>query len=176
MSERGGIRNEDAYARGKMLDHSGWQKGEIRLPRLITPSDVDMVFDNDTWLLLCEVSSEYASWRDLQARAKGQIRMYQALIGQTANCAVLCKHSVPLIPYRPIDTRNDIDKFEVMLWDVMPGIVFTETFCTNKRWQDFVFSWFQNPKKTRMKCLQNAFDKDVEESQRSVNDGSAAII
>jgi len=52
--QRGEIIAEQAYAQGKMLDHSGWTGF---LPRNITPSDIDMVIANGQSMMLIEWSS-----------------------------------------------------------------------------------------------------------------------
>lgn len=162
MSERGGIRNADAYARGKMLDHSAWQR-EVPLPNLVTPSDIDMVFDNKGWILFCEISSQYAEWPILRESkgGTGQVRLYEAAVEDSIHCAVLCKHSVPLVPQRPIDSRADIESFQVMLYDPQHGLLTTELFRGNAVWQRFVHLWFIDTRKVRRGCLQSALKKEA---------------
>lgn len=155
MSERGRIRNSEAYARGKMLDHSGWQKGDNKLPRNITPSDIDMVFDNSGDVLFCEVSSSRVEWKDLDI---GQRKTYQNSIRGTDNFAVLCTHAVPLDAGRQINSRQDIQQFQVMVFDPKHRnpFVTTEVFVGNDRWQKFVSVWFNNPSEIRRHCRKNA--------------------
>src|SRR5687768_15001960 len=102
---RGAIYNEQAYAQGKMLDHSEWKL----LPRKITPSDIDMCFDNRGWLLLCELSSKTPNWSDIP---KGQFWLYKSMTAKSRTIAALLKHNVK---DRQIDTLNDIQSFQVML-------------------------------------------------------------
>ena len=164
MSEqRGAIRNIDAYARGKMLDHSSWQLGEQKLPRLITPSDIDMVFDNRGWALFCEISRKHSKWSALRADAKGQHDTYLSTIKNTVHCAVLCKHSVSLSAERAIDTRNDIESFQVMLYDPRLPLLManTEIFTGNGRWQRFVFRWFESPEQVRLFCVESAVQNEA---------------
>lgn len=145
MADRGGIQNVEAYARGKMLDHSGWQKEE-KLPRNVTPSDIDVVFDNNSWMLFCEISSKHAAWDDLKKESMGQFLLYRNLIFQTTNCAVLCKHSVRLDALRPIDTKKDITAFQVMLYSPGCGVVQTRVFKNNGWWQQLVHRWYEDAK------------------------------
>lgn len=153
MSERGGIRNFEAYARGKMLDHSAWQKGGVRLPRLITPSDIDAVIDSAGWVLFWEISSAHADWSGIP---RGQTLLFENAIFQTTNCAVVCRHSVPLSEARPIDTRHDISAFQAMVYAPHCGLVRTQVFEGNNIWQRFVLAWAHNAKKTHSGCVENA--------------------
>ncbi len=148
MNEPGSIHSKNAYAQGKMLDHSAWLKDEP-LPRGITPSDIDMVIDDNGAMLFNELSSRHHRWHELST---GQRRLYEGLIFQTQHCAVLCKHSVPPAEEREINTRTDIDNFQVMLWQPS-GLFFTEVFHGNSRWQQFVASWFVNADKVRSHCF-----------------------
>lgn len=142
---RGSILVEEAYARGKMLDHSGWHV----LPRAITPSDFDMVFDNGGALIYGEISSEFSEWARLK---KGQRKAYSNAIWQTRNCAVLCRHNVPLSELRAINTREDIRDYQVMLYDGK-GFSFSSV---RHDWKEFVDRWFANPIETRNSYLRQA--------------------
>ena len=164
QQRRGAIINETAYARGKMLDHSSWQNGEITLPRNITPSDIDMTFDNRGNILYGELSSKDIDWDDIKNHAIGQFRLYRGTIKQTTNLAILCKHSVPLQDERLIDTRTDIDSFHVMLHNLGNDFLFTEIFYGNSRWQGFVFGWFNNPERIRRSCLKSALFQEQHDS------------
>ena len=155
MADRGGIRNVEAYARGKMLDHSSWQKG-IKLPRSVTPSDIDIVFDNAGWLLHCEVSSKHTRWEELAKEAKGQALLYENLIFQTSNCAALCRHSVPLSERRAINSREDINAFQLMLYAPRSGVVYSPVYKGGARWNDFVHSWFGQPKDLHAALIRQA--------------------
>ena len=160
LSPRGAIRNEAAYALGKMLDHKDWQRGEKRLPRCITPSDADMVFDNYGSGIWCEVSRTRRTWASLE---RGQRLLYESAILKTNHCAALCKHSVPPDAEREINTRADIESFQIMLWSLHHQTLFlTEVFEGNQRWQDFVFSWYEKPEKMRRYCF------DHPESERAM--------
>lgn len=105
---RGRILNEEAYTRGKMLDHAGWS--DI-LPRLITPSDIDMVIDNAGRILFVEFSSKTCVWGHL---ARGQRLLYQNVVkaGGGKQTAALC-HIKPEAG-KQIDTVHDVIRFQVM--------------------------------------------------------------
>lgn len=133
--ERGAIYAPQAYAQGKMLDNSGW-----KLPRRITPSDVDFVLDNNGFLLVGEFSSRHTEWHQLDF---GQQLMYQNLVkaGQGRIVAALCKHNVPTMSQ--IRTDVDVKSFQVMSMEgqklaiasVLPG----------DKWLHFVTKvWFNH--------------------------------
>lgn len=103
---RGDVFCEAAYAQSKMLCNSSWS-----LPRLITPSDIDLVFDNRGEMMLCELSRHHQWWSQLN---KGQRVLYEELARKGCLC-VLLNHSVP--PTRQIDTRNNINTFAFCLMD-----------------------------------------------------------
>ena len=118
MSDPGSIRLEQAYALGKMLDNSSWWRDEPKLPRGSTPSDTDypmipLLFDNDGKILLCELSYDKAEWREL---SKGTRWKYESLVHHTHNFAVLCRHNVKAETGRLINTRYDVQSFQVMVW------------------------------------------------------------
>lgn len=148
MSERGAIHSKEAYARAKMLDHSGWNKGEDRLPRNITPSDIDAAIDNSGRILFIEISSSTASWLDLQY---GQRILYENLL-RSANgkhVAALAKHGV-IEEGHPIRTWCDIDVFSLMFY-ANGKISFSDSF-NSDRWPGFVKRW----------CESNGPDKIVD--------------
>jgi len=155
---RGSIYAEEAYALGKMLDHSSWQHprpGDEPLPRRITPSDIDMtatggmlsavpiVFDNRGKIVLGELSSHAREWHELNP---GQRWTYESLLNSSPHCAVLCHHSVRTEERRLIDTRYDIDSFQVRIND--HGIITLPVVRgnkANKAWQRFVLGWYRDP-------------------------------
>ena len=130
--QRGWIFAEDAYAQGKMLNHGGWNGV---LPRRITPSDIDIVFDNVGQIIFGELSRSRSCW---QQTAPGQRLVYENLIKTGAHCACLCRHSVPASIQ--IDTRCDIDTFQIMIWDY--GFVYSKIL-SGASWQKFVTAWFR---------------------------------
>jgi hypothetical protein len=150
----GSIFSPEAYARGKMLDHSSWQHprlGDKPLPRGITASDIDMAvgagisavdisFDNRGKMIIGEISSIAREWRELKP---GQRWTYESLVSGSAHCAVLCHHSVPLEEGRKIDTRYDIDSFQIMISD--HGFLTLPVMSGNNKWQRFVFAWYRDP-------------------------------
>jgi hypothetical protein len=135
---RGSILHSEAYALGKMLDHSSWHYG-FGLPRLITPSDIDAAFDNDGHVLFTEFSSVSREWKQLKA---GQRRLYENIIRGTHHAAALCKHGVSPNDERPINTRDDIGCFQVMLHDPDIGFVIPPPFDQPGAWERFIFKWF----------------------------------
>lgn len=116
---KGSILVEEAYAAGKMLDHSGWHGV---LPRNGTPSDVDMTIstsqidmavDNNGVILIVELSTRTDKWHELNT---GQRLLYENMVwaGQGNIKAALC-HIIPA-PEKQIDTVNDVVSFSVMCW------------------------------------------------------------
>ncbi len=105
----GSIHSQEAYALGKILDNSSWS-----LPRGITPSDIDLVFDNDGDMLACELSRETCLWTGLSV---GQRLVYERFVmnGFARNLAAVCKHNVAPDFGRKIDSRNDIVRFQLMV-------------------------------------------------------------
>lgn len=166
---RGAIYAEQAYALGKMLDHSCWQESEKscwqknapRLPRLITPSDLDTVFcrllhdpfavplilDNAGRMIFAELSSWSQDWRLL---SDGQFKLYRGLL-DGPHCAVLCCHNVAPEDHKKICTRHDIISFQPMVWD--HGAVIGRSLPTNALWQQFVFNWFEDPVRVRRRII-----------------------
>ena len=134
---RGAIYNQQAYAQGKMLDHSQWN-----LPRLITPSDIDVVFANGTSMLLCEFSSQHSGWADIQY---GQRKLYADCVSASGGdmVAVLVRHSVP--SSRVICSATDCDTFQLMYQHKNSDeLGISEIFVsgTLNRWKLFVEGWF----------------------------------
>ena len=162
MAAPGDIYSEQAYALGKMLDHSAWQMGDRRLPRGITGSDVDglgnrfggvsdgipATFDNSGRTILVELSSHLDRWRHVPS---GQRWVYEALIAHAPHCAVLCRHNVTLKMGRKICTRYDVVSFQPMFYD--HGVVIGDVFQSNDLWQKFVFEWFEDPIRARRRFI-----------------------
>jgi hypothetical protein len=164
MSNRGSIFAEEAYALNKMLQHDSWQKGERRLPRLITGSDIDVpgvtaTFDNMGLIIFCELHRGRTTWSSLR---QGQRVLYESLIRNTAHCSVLCCHDIGPEHGRKIDTRHDIQTFEIMVHDF--EIVKAKIVEGNQHWQDFVFKWLEsapNARFIRRKILANSMAKEM---------------
>ena len=136
--KRGSVRHAARYKQG--YDHSGWASV---LPRKITPSDIDVVFDNllNGRQLFCEFTSREALWTE---KAHGQRVMYQQVLRTTnySSASVLCFHSVP--SNMPIDSLKDVNSFHVMRCVdgkiiYMPGD--QRTF-DGSLWPDFVLSFY----------------------------------
>lgn len=110
MVERGGIRNRQRYK--QEIDHTGWNK---ILPRKITPSDIDIVFDDKltNTIVFCDLKfspdGSACLWRDVQY---GQRLLYQRLVlthPYVKRYSVLLTHSVE-------DCERDIDSVRDVLW------------------------------------------------------------
>lgn len=138
---RGAIYNLDAYEQGKMLDSSSWNGF---LPRMITPSDIDHVFDNSGRMLFVEFSKDYLkrTWGDVK---KGQRLIYERLVmdGNGKHVAVLCYHNVP--NGRQVDTRTDIEHFQAMYFNCHLRDVRYSDIRNGCEWEQFVKQWFDNP-------------------------------
>jgi hypothetical protein len=130
----GMILNEQAYARGKMLDHSGMVG---QLARGSMPSDIDFILDNNGSMIFAELSRWMTEWTQT---SKGQRWLYESLIKTGIHCAVLCKHSVELETRRKIYTWTDIESFQIMIWH--HGMVITEVIQGQEKWQSFIKYWF----------------------------------
>ena len=105
--DRGRILVEEAYAQGKMLESRSWYG---LLPRKITPSDIDMVIDNNGRILFVEFDSNTAAWDGI---TRGQRRLYENIVlnGSGKHFAACCRHNVK---DRRIDTLHDVLEFQLM--------------------------------------------------------------
>ena len=136
--QRGSVRHAARYKQG--YDHSSWASV---LPRKITPSDIDVVFDNllHGRQLFCEFTSREALWTE---KAHGQRVLYQQILRTTnySSACVLCFHSVP--SHLLIDSLKDVNSFHVMRC-VDGEVVYTpgdkRTF-HGSLWTDFVKSFY----------------------------------
>lgn len=120
VKTRGEIRNEEAYSQGKMLHHS-WQHGIDKLPRNITPMDIDVVFDDKAFgrSLLCELKrGDSPLWRDIET---GPRLTYAGLVSRGGGriFAAILGHNVPL--NRKIDSRLDIISVQLMWFTPLLG-------------------------------------------------------
>lgn len=148
----GSVILEEAYALGKMLDHSGWN-GLLR--DHITPADIDipgvpMVFDNKGAIIFADLTRSYLSWDKVLV---GQWLLYEALAHHGPHCSILCKHSVTPQTGRKINTLLDVEQFQVMVWDFEPVL---SPVYDGTRWQHFVTLWVNKsygPSKIRRHIL-----------------------
>lgn len=133
---KGEIYSLEAYARGKLLDHSGWC--EV-LPRGITPSDIDFVMDNNGRVLLGELNSRSCEWSLLPF---GQRKVYESLVGAGAGniVAVCCQHAIPSEGEK-INTVTDVLRFQ-WLYLNREGYVVPSRVCDGSLWVRFVYNWF----------------------------------
>lgn len=154
--ERGAIYNEQAYAQGKMIDHSKWQTGEKRLPRNITPSDIDMIFDNRGHQLAIELTRGEKKWTEIQAGQRGVMEGFIICPPKLVRLGVLAWHSVA--PHQQICSREHIDGFIPVLHDCGECYVL-EPFNGNDRWQRFVFRFYEKPLQLRLDLLRRVAEK-----------------
>lgn len=135
MSEsQGRIMVEQAYAQGKMLDHSGWS-----LARGITPSDIDFTIEASGQFLFAEFSRNCGSTDCLK---KGQAMMYRRLCSKSDhNLVVVCSHSVE--PDRAIDSRTDVESCTIY-FDAGKRTLSGD----NNTWQWLVESFTGDPERT----------------------------
>lgn len=119
MNIPGKIFSEQAYARAKMLDNSGWLNV---LPRGSTPSDLDVildsqghitenttVIDNKGNVVFIEYNTSKSHWEDI---SYGQRLAYQNILLPKPKYAILA-HVQPRVG-QPIDTLRDVIDFQVM--------------------------------------------------------------
>jgi hypothetical protein len=105
-----------------------------KLPRNGYPSDTDMLFDNNGYILFCEFKNHEFSFSDLST---GQRLLYKNLIKNSPKQSVaLCYHNAP--ENRAIDTLTDVVSFR---WVYMSGgeIVESEKMTD---WEQFVKRWY----------------------------------
>jgi len=157
MTDVGDIHSLDAYIRGKLLDHSSWQKGESILPRGVTPSDVDIVWDNRGFAILGELSSQFSEWRSLD---KGQREMYEALITGDRHVAALLRHHGAVYNGKKIDSRFDVLTFQIMFWHG-GRVHITKVFNGRERWNRFVFGWYENSQAIRDWFIEHEIPENV---------------
>jgi hypothetical protein len=131
------IYNPDLYSKTQNMSSAGWAG---ILPRHITPSDIDMIFDNRGKLLFCEYKSFDCKWEDLST---GQKALYQHIIengvrddGKHKHSVALCYHSLP--EGRDIDTRRDVISFRWIYWN--NGKIVQSPIMTD--WTKFIKWWY----------------------------------
>lgn len=138
MERRGEVRHRARFA--QQIEHDGWFGA---LPRKISPSDIDVVFDNMLMArtLFCEFSSAVSVW---SGKEIGQQYLYQQLLktNNYKNGSVLCRHNIPV--ERNVNSLNDVVSFHVMR--AKAGVVYfmpseTEPF-PGTLWVDFVKSFY----------------------------------
>lgn len=138
MERRGEVQYRERFE--QQVEHNGWC--DI-LPNKITPSDIDVAFDNMARArhLFCEFSSVASLWSE---KKWGQQLLYMQLLrtNNYANASVLCKHHVPI--GQSVKSLNDVDSFQVMR--AKNGLIYympskEETF-PGTLWVDFVKSFY----------------------------------
>jgi hypothetical protein len=132
MSQSGGkILSVEAYAQGKMLDHSGWI-----LARGITPSDIDFFVESSGCFLFAEFSRDCNS---IDCLSRGQELAYTRLARRpNADAVAVCRHSVP--KDRQIDTALDVESCTVYFASGTKSVLLN-----NEQWQQLVTKWALNP-------------------------------
>lgn len=132
MSQSGGaIICREAYAQGKMLDHSGWH-----LSRGVTPSDIDMVVESYGCFLWAELTKNACDWGSLKT---GQRILYDSLAKIPGNHVVcLARHSVPTGEL--VDTFNDIEAAAVRWASGTKALLLD-----GDQWRVLVAEWVPRP-------------------------------
>jgi hypothetical protein len=132
MSQSGGaILCREAYAQGKMLDHSRWH-----LDRCVTPSDIDMVVESYGCFLWGELTRKGCDWGNLSV---GQRMMYESLSKIPGNhITCLARHSVPV--GEVIDTYNDIEAAAVRWASGTKSLLLDAS-----QWKVLVTQWVPRP-------------------------------
>ncbi|WP_417848383.1 hypothetical protein [Thalassoglobus sp.] len=135
VETKGKIYSREAYAQAKMLDHSLWYGV---LPRNITPSDIDMIIDNDGLILFVEFSSKTASWHTLKSFSYGQWKCHRNLVfnGQGKQFSALCK--IKPKPDEDINSMTDIIEFSLMTYDKENDDVRESKLWTGENWKTAV--------------------------------------
>ncbi len=136
--KKGSIIAEQAYAQGKMLDHSSWPIS----PSGRTFSDIDAVYDHKGLLIFVEFarSNFPMTWDSIST---GQRWMYQsALANKRGSIAILANHNVP--SDQQIDTMKDVTHASAMSHDFK-----IETPLNNKQWVQVVTTWDLSPQAAR---------------------------
>jgi hypothetical protein len=133
----GEIFSKEAYARGKLVESSGWSG---KLPRGGTPSDIDLVFDNWGHILLVELNSRSALWSSCSI---GQRRLYESLVlaGNGWTWAVCCHWKQP-DDTKYISSYDDVLAFQLMTLK-RRSIVYHDVIEGASEWQRFVPFWFE---------------------------------
>ena len=138
MERRGEVRYPERFA--QQVEHAGWNGV---LPRKITPSDIDVVFDNMLMArtLFCEFSSAVSLWG---CKPSGQRYLYQQLLktNNYRNGSVLCYHKTPV--EKNVNSFADVISFHVMRAN--SGVIYfmpseAESF-PGTLWVDFVKSFY----------------------------------
>lgn len=140
----GGIRSPEAYAQGKMLDHSSWY-GE--LARGITPSDIDAVVESYGQFIFMEFSRECESLADLK---KGQRMMLRALSRLPGNhCVAVVRHAV-FSHSKQINTATDVETAYVY-FDMGQQVAVLD----RDEWVTFVTQFTHFPNRAIEECLRS---------------------
>ena len=131
----GGIRCPEAYAQGKMLDHSWWS-GKMR--GKITPSDIDIVIESHGCFLWCEVSRQYKTIEEMPTGQRILLANLSRLAG--VHCVAVLYHGL-MSGSKEIDTANDIASATVY-FDRGTGVA----TLSPEDWRAFATAWtFHSP-------------------------------
>lgn len=132
MSQSGGsIMCVEAYAQGKMLDHSSWN-----LARGITPSDIDFYVESSGCFLWAEFSRNSV---EIESLSRGQELAYTRLSRRpNADAVAVCRHGVPAS--RQIDTARDVESCTVYFASGTKSVLLD-----NGQWRKLVTKWSANP-------------------------------
>jgi hypothetical protein len=140
-SGRGSIHTPEAYAQGKMLDHSKWNG---QLPRNITPSDVDMVVNSGRCTMFIELSTSADNW---PALSRGQGQLYSALVKSAPDLhlAALCYHETPVT--KQIDTMNGLITCSLLISKKDGTMMWGHSINQQYQWPQIVCHFCHSPAK-----------------------------
>lgn len=131
---RGGIRCPEAYAQGKMLDHSWWS-GQMR--GKITPSDIDMVVESYGCFLFCELSRDA---EELEHLSRGQRIMLSNLARVPGtHCVAILTHGL-FSRSKAIDTAMDVSTATIYFDGGTRNKLLTA-----EEWREFACHWTHDP-------------------------------
>lgn len=130
----GGIRCPEAYAQGKMLDHSWWF-GNMR--GKITPSDIDMVVESYGCFLWCELSRDAESIAELSRGQRIMLTNLSRIPG--VHCVAVLRHGL-LSQSKAIDTAMDVQCAAVYFDGGTRKVVLD-----GDEWRAFASHWTHDP-------------------------------
>lgn len=141
----GGIRCPEAYAQGKMLDHSWWS-GKMR--GRITPSDIDAFVESYGCVLWWEVTRDAERLDDIAAGQRIAMRNFLGFGG--IHAVAILRHGL-MSHSKPIDTANDIKEATVYFdGGTRHAVLDTE------QWKAFACDWTFNAKDAIDKWLRDS--------------------
>lgn len=144
----GGIRCPEAYAQGKMLDHSAWSG---QMARGITPSDIDAFIESSGCFLFWELTRDAGKLEDIATGQRIALARLAKLPG--THCLAILRHGLFSIS-KLIDTANDINEATIYFDTGTRHVVLD-----GAEWRDFAVAWTYGPKAAIDKCLRTKLEE-----------------